>query len=165
MKWKPLVALALLSGGGYAAYRYFKRQAGLLQQYQIEPIGASVVTATKDLLVMDFVLRLTNKSAIEATITQMYADVFLNNTLAGSVASQGSVLVPAKGQSDVRVRLSAQNAEILKGIVSLITVIATIGDVPYRLKGYANIKSSFVTVSVPFDADGMLKRDLLGKTS
>lgn len=160
-----LASLGLLSAGaGIVLYRYYNKQVKLLGDYDIRPVGVKVLRWEKDgsLATLEFTVRITNKSNIEAVITQLHSDIYLNNQYLGYVINNGSILVPAKGSADAKVQITFAPKEALKNIISTVTVLLGTKDIPYRLKGYAKVKSSFIAVSVPFDETRSLKGDLLG---
>lgn len=161
-KWILITAGILTAGLAYAGYRYFKRQAALLEDYNAEPIGVKILKWTNDTAILEFTIRITNKAAIEATITNMYMDLYLNNTFVGFINNNGTVLVPGKGTADAKVQITFAPKQVLKNIISTISILMATKDVPYQLKGSVKIKSSFIGFSVPFDYTGSLKKDMIG---
>ena len=165
MKAKHIILTILglgIAGLGYAAFRFYKRQQALLQQYEIKPIGAKILLLTASLVKIEFTLRFTNKSKIEATISSLYADLYVNTIYAGNITNADAVVIPAEGFNDFKMAASLAPAELLKNITNTATTLFQSKDIPYRLKGYAKIKSSFVALSVPFDYNGSIKKDILG---
>jgi LEA14-like dessication related protein len=162
MNLKPVIALGLMGGLGYLAWRFYSRQKQLLEQYEVRPLGVKVIKWKPDVATVEFTVRITNKAAIEATVTSMYADVYLMDQFMGNLENSGGVVIPAHGSSDAKMQITFAPQQVLKNAVSAIGVLLQTKDIPYRLKGYAKIKSSFIAVSVPFDYKGNLKSDLLG---
>jgi len=162
-KWILSIIGVLLAGTGYAGYRYFKKQAALLEDYDITPIGVKVLRWDKnaDMAILEFTVRISNKAAIEATITKLYSDVYLNDQYVGYVNNNGNILIPGKGAADAKLQVTFAPKQVLKNLVSTIGILLNTKDVPYRLKGYARLKSSFIAFSIPFDQTRSLKKDLL----
>ncbi len=161
MSAKKIIVATIAGGLLYAAWRFYKKQAKLLEEYTIKPIGAKFLKLSLDVATIEFTVRITNKSAIEATVIQMYSDVYLNGQLVGFINNSGKALIPGNGTSDIKMILTITPKEILKNIVASIGSSVQSRDILYRMKGYAKIKSSFLTVSVPFDYNGSLKKDFL----
>lgn len=163
-KW-ILTALGIgAAGAAYAGYRYFQKQSKLLYQYDIKPVGIRVIEWKKDgsIATLQFTVRITNKADIEAVITRLYADIYLNNQYVGHASNSNSILIPARGSADGKIQVTFAPKQVLKNLVSDLAVLLLKGDIPYRLKGYARLKSSFVGIAIPFDETGSLKKDLLG---
>lgn len=159
MKAKYIVTtLAVLTVGGisYAAYRYFSKEKKLLDEYEIKPIAFKIITADQDNVVVDFTMRFTNKSSIEATLKRLYSDIYLNEVFIGIVINDNAALIPAKGSGDIKLRVSFNPKVILKNIVDLLLISVALKDVAYRMKGYVELQSGFVPISVPFEDSGKL---------
>lgn len=159
MNWKPVIAITVLGGLGYALYRYVAKQKKLLLDYDIKPIGVSIVPgSTLDVAKVNVTLRLFNKAAIEATINKLYTDVYLNDVNVGYVENNNKVVIPARGYSDIQLQATFSIKLILKNITQLGLGSMSLKDTRYRLKGWANVSSGgFIGVTIPFDSSGSLK--------
>jgi LEA14-like dessication related protein len=166
VNWQKAIGISLivgLAGGLYALYRYGKKESKKLQDYQVDLTGIKFTSFSEDLVTMDAMFRITNKSAIEATIEKLYADTYLNGAYVGNVVNSGAWPIPAKGTSDdIKLSFTFSSKQILKNIVGALFSLITTKDVPYRIAGSATVKSLFVSFSVPFDYSGFLKSDMLG---
>lgn len=164
MKAKTIVVMGLLGvlgASGYFAWKYFSREKKLLEEYGVDLLGVKFSNFSEDLITAVFTIRITNKSAIEATIQRLYADVYMNNAYVGYVANDGEFIIPSKGSSDVQLKITVATKELLKNIVGTLLTLAATKDVPYRLKGYVKLKSAFIGGSIPFEYNGFLKSDML----
>lgn len=161
MTWKPIILTAsvLAVGGiGYAAFRYFNKQKALLLDYSIEPIDIKLSKRTPEQWVVDFTVRLTNKSAIDATLSRLYADIYINDVNIGYVTDTSTVAIPAKGTADIKLQLSFAPKAIIGNAVDLLLGILTAKNMTYRLKGYVKLSSGFIPVpEIPFDETGSIK--------
>ena len=160
MNWKPVIVITVLAGAGYGLYRYFKKQQKLLDEYTAKPIAFSIVKWTNDEAIVNFTIRLTNKSDLEATINKIYSDVYLNEIYVGQVNDTNSNIVPARGISDIKASFTFSPKVILANIVDLALGSLQLRNMNYRLKGYVIAKSNIIQVSVPFEDKGKLS-DLL----
>jgi LEA14-like dessication related protein len=165
VNWRRVISLGLLTGlagGGYALYRYFTKQSELLKDYKVDLTGIKFSNVSQELITMDISFRITNKSSIEATVEQLYADVYLNDAYVGNIVS-GAFPIPAKGTSDdIKFSFSFAGKGILKSIVGIFFSLITTHDVPYKIKGSAKLKSLFISFNLPFEYTGFLKSDMLG---
>lgn len=150
-------------GAAYAGYRYFNRQSKLLNDYDIRPVGIKVIQWAKDgsIATLEFTVRITNKSDIEATITRLYSDIYLNGQYVGYASNKDTMLIPARGSADGKIRTTFVPKQVLKNLVNDLATLLLKGDLPYRMKGYARVKSSFLGIAIPFDETGNVKSDLL----
>lgn len=166
MKKKYIILTVLtlgLGAGAWAIYKYVNKQSQLLQDYSVSLLRIQIGTLSESLVTIYFTMRITNKSAVEATIEKVYADIYLNGTYVGNVINDGSSVVPAKGSGDIKLSASIAGKELLKNIVAAVLTLAGTKDVPYRINGYVKLKSGgLLSVSVPFDYTGQLKEDMLG---
>lgn len=153
----------IVAGSGYAVYRYFKKQAQLIEDYDIEPVGAKIIRwdQAAGIGIIEFTIRITNKSAIEATIKELYSDLYLGNQYVGYMSNTGSMLVPGKGTADAKITITIATKQILKDFANILSVFISTKDLQYRIKGYVKLKSSFISVSVPFDEVRSIKKDFL----
>lgn len=157
---KVILGLTVIGGIGYAAYRYVQRQQKLIEQYEIKPIYFQILNWTQGLITLAITLRFSNKSNIEATIQELSVDIYVQNVFVGKVTQIKNTLIPAKGQSDVQLQLTAAPKELLKNAVSIFTTALSKKDITYRINGNAKIKSSFIAINIPIDYTGSVKADL-----
>ena len=158
-----MLIVGALGAAGVYIYTFLQSQKKLLEDYLISVIGIKLNAFSSESINVEFTIRVTNKSKVEATVNKVYADIYFNNQFIGNVENVGSFLIPAAGSSDIKLQFTFANKEVLKNIVgTFFTLIAT-RDIPYRLNGYVKMKSSFLGVTIPFDKTGSLRNDMLGK--
>ncbi len=163
MNAKPFItvlAVVAIGGVGYAAYRFYKRQADLLYDYEIKPSSFELISATPDKVDIKFTMRFTNKSSIEATIKELSTDIYLNDIFIGYVVNDTQAVIPAKGTSDIKLQASFSPALVFKNLVDMLLISASLKDVKYKLTGYAKLQSAFIPLSIPFENSGKLSEFL-----
>lgn len=153
---KKFLAILVLLGIGGASWAYVQRQRKLLANYKKQVVGVQVLKVSLDEIIMNFTMRFTNTSDIEATITKLYTDVYINNVYVGYTSSTDQALIPAQGNADIKFQINFSPQLILKNILNIVLSSASITQMPYRLKGYARIKSGFIPLSLPFEYAGTL---------
>lgn len=154
---KILIIAGLLGGAGYAVYRFYKKQAELLQQYSTQLTGIKVNGITKDKVDLVVKIRLYNKSKIEATVKKLFGQVIINNVNLGYFIQEQSFVVPAEGENDIPLNVVFSPGVLLGNIVNLISSAAQTKDLPIVIKGYASVKSGLFTISVPYSYNTTFK--------
>ena len=157
---KGLKSLLVLSGIGIigiAIYRYYRKQADLLQNYTYRVIGLKVVSITTENLIFDVTTRITNNSNVSATITEIYLDAYVNGQNVANINEVKDIFVKANGSSDFTFRLNISPKMVLGNIVNIVTLSTNTKDLFLNLDGYVKIKSGFLSVSLPFEYQNNIK--------
>jgi LEA14-like dessication related protein len=157
---KGLKALLVLSGVGIigiAIYRYYKKQADLLQNYTYQVVGLKVISITTENLAFDITTRITNNSNVSATVTEIYLDSYVNGQNVANINEVKDIYVKANGSSDFTFRLNISPKLVLGNIINIVTLSTSTKDLFLNLDGYVKIKSGFVNVSLPFQYQNNLK--------
>lgn len=160
---KGLKALLIASGVGiigYALYRYYRKQIDFLKDYQYKVTGLRIVNLTSDNASFDVNTRITNISNVEAKVTEIYLDLYVNGALVGNINEVKDILVKANGSSDFSFRISFNPKIVLKNIINIVTLSVALKDVVVNLKGYIKVKSGLLSTSIPFEYNTTLKEHL-----
>lgn len=152
---KSLKTIYIVLGVGvisYALYRFYKKQFKVLtQDYDYKVIGAKIKSIKATEFSFDLKIRFFNKSKIEATINRLYMDVFFEDAKVGYLSESKPLLIPANGSSDIDLSLSFNPQLILKNIVGILFSGVKQKDLNFTLKGYANIRSGFISTTLPIE--------------
>lgn len=145
---------------GVGAYLYFKRQIALLQDFKYKIVGLRIKKLTKEEISFDLKTRFYSKASIEAKITKIYIDVFVEGVNAGYITENKEFIIPAKGYSDIDLSFSFNPQVVIKNIVNI--VLAGIGkkDLSIEFKGFASIKSGLIATTLKIDYKTTLKNYL-----
>ena len=157
---KGLKSLLILSGVGIigiALYRYYRKQADLLENYTYKVIGLKVVSITTENLVFDVTTRITNNSNVSATITEIYLDAYVNGQNVANINEVKDIFVKANGSSDFTFRLNISPKMVFGNLINIVTLSTSTKDLFLNLDGYVKIKSGFLSVSLPFQYENNLK--------
>ncbi len=133
----------------YGVYSFYKKQIGLLQNYDYQIIGAKVNKLSLNQISFSTKVRFFNKSKIEVVVQNIYLDVYLEDTLTGFVTENKPFVVPSQGSSDIDLNMTFNPQSLLKNITNVILVGLKKKDLNFTLKGYANIRSGFVSTTLP----------------
>lgn len=133
----------------YGVYTFYKKQIGLLRNYDYQIIGAKVNKVSLNQISFSTKVRFFNKSKIEVVVQNIYLDVYLEDTLTGFVTENKPFIVPAQGSSDIDLNMTFNPQSLLKNLTNVILVGLKKKDLNFTLKGYANIRSGFVSTTLP----------------
>jgi LEA14-like dessication related protein len=157
---KNLKAILVFSGLGiigYSLYRYYNKQITFLKDITYQVVGVKIVKIATDNISLDITNRIYNASNVEATVTEMYLDFYLNNVLIGNVnEAKDLVILPLK-TTDVTYRFTFNPKLVIKNLVSVVTFAVSAKDMTFEARGYAKIKSGFVQTTIPFEYKNNLK--------
>ncbi len=150
-----ITSIVLVVGGG--AYYYYTRQINMLENLEYKGTGLQIITMTEDLVVVTLRLRITSKSTLEAVITDLNLDFYLNDIKLANVVDDKKIVIPAKGYSDVDLKISFSPKEIRQDFVTLASYFIQTSDANIKLNGYAKVKSAFITLRLPFEYETTLR--------
>jgi len=157
---KRLRALLVASGLGligYALYRYYKKQVEFIQNYQYKVTALRIVSLKPDNLVLDIDTKIINDSNVEATIKEMYLDLYVNKVKVGNVNEVKDILVRPNGTSKFSFRLSFNPKIVLGNLINIVTLTVGAKDLIFDIEGYVKIESGFIKTTVPFTYTNNLK--------
>lgn len=129
---------------GFGLYKYFQIQAKLLKDYDYKIVGIKIRKFNVSEATIEFKVRFINKSSIEATITNLYLDIFIEGQKAGYVTNNNRFLLPANGSSDIPLIFSFSPKMVINNIVSFLLTGTRNKDLSFQIKGYADVHSGFI---------------------
>jgi LEA14-like dessication related protein len=155
--YKPILILAGVSIIGYSLYRYYMKQLTFLQDITYQVIGVRIRSITTSSVSMDITTRIYNASNVEATVKEMYLDVFMNDIKVGNVNEVKDILILPSKTTDISFNFSFNPRLIGKNLLDIISSTVQTKDINFELKGYIKVKSSFLTPTIPFEYQNNLK--------
>lgn len=147
---------------GYALYRYFKVQSKLLLQYDYKIAGIKVKKFTLNELSIDLSIKFISKSDIEAKINKIFLNIFLEGKKVGFITETKEFVIPARGSSIVPLLISINPQLVFRNITDIALGIGRARDVRFGLDGFADIKSGFISTTIPIKYETTLKEYLKG---
>ena len=157
---KGLKTVSILAGLGiigYAIYRYYMKQIDFLKDITYEVKGLKIKEFSKQKVSVDVTALIFNASNVEATVTQMYLDVYTNGVKVGNVNEIKDILIKPKQSTLIDFNFSFDPTIIAKNIVDLITISVSSKDIVINIKGYIRVKSGFLSTPLPFEYTTNLK--------
>jgi hypothetical protein len=159
---KALLIFGGLSVLGYGLYRYFKTQGDILKKFTWKVSGFRILKFSLNELSVDVDFIFTSEALIEAKVNRLYLDLFLDGKNVGYVSEDKPFIIPAKGSSKIPIHISINPQVVFKNIIDLTLGIAKNKDVVFKLNGFANIKSGFISTTIPITYETSIKEYLKG---
>ena len=157
---KTYLAISGISILALAFYGYYKYQLKKLQDFEWKIKSFNLRKFSLNELLLDVTFLFTNKSDVEATIKKVYIDLYVQGINVGYIQEVKGFVLPARGTSSVPLTFSVNPQAIFKNVISIISGAGANKDLQFTLKGYANIKSGFVSTTIPIDYTTTVKEYL-----
>lgn len=157
---KGLKTISILAGLGligYAVYRYYLKQIDFIKDITYQVTGLRIKEFKKNNVSLDISASIFNASNVEATVTQMYLDIFINGIKVGNVNEIKDIPIKPKKSTTIQFNFSFDPQLIAKNIVDLVTLSVAAKDIVIDIKGYIRVKSGFLSTPLPFEYRNNLK--------
>jgi len=141
-------------------YTYFKTQTKKLLEFDWKVSGIRVTNFSLNELAIDITFLFTSKADIEAKINRIYLDLYLQGKNVGYVSEVKPFILPARGSANIPVHVSVSPQDILRNIIDLTLGVGKQKDVMFKLKGFANVSSGFISTTLPIEYETSLKQYL-----
>jgi len=154
---KTISVFAGLGLIGYAIYRYYLKQIDFIKDITYQVTGLKIREFKKNNISLDITALIFNASNVEAVVTQMYLDVFINGIKVGNVNEIKDIPIKPKQSTTIQFNFSFDPQLIAKNIVDLVTLSVAAKDIVIDIKGYIRVKSGFLSTPLPFEYRNNLK--------
>lgn len=128
---------------------YLRKQFQLLAEYDYKIVGFRLRKLSGNQTTFDVTTRIFNKSNIEASVNKIFLEIFVENNKVGFVTEEGQWLIPAKGSTDIQMKITVNPQLLLKSATTVILSGVKQKDLNFTLKGYANVSSGFLSTTIP----------------
>jgi LEA14-like dessication related protein len=154
---KPTLIITGFGLIGFALYRYYQKQIDFLKNIQYSLKSVKILNVTKEEVSLEITQRIYNSSNVEATVTEMFLDLYLNEIKVGTIDESNSILILPTKSTDISYKINFEPQLILKNIVNLVTLAVSLKDMTIRAEGYVKVKSGFISTTLPFSYNNNLK--------
>lgn len=137
---------------------FYKKQLDLLQQYETEIMGIKIVKLSLDTSIINIKVRLHSQSTLQAEITELNLDFYMNGVFMAKIKDVRPVIIPAKGYSDIEVAVEFSPNALGKDAVALVSNLIKFQDADIRINGFGKVRSAFIKINVPITYDTTLKQ-------
>ena len=159
---KALLIFGGISLLGFGLYRYFKKQADILKDFTWKVSGFKLIKLTLNELSVDVSILFSSKADIEAKINKLYLDIYVEGKNVGFVQEVKSFIIPANGSTNIPLHISINPQSVFKNIFDVSLGVAKSQDLRLKLDGYANIRSGFISTTIPVVYETTIKEYLKG---
>lgn len=149
---KVIIGLFAVGGIGlvaYGFYSYFKKQAGLLKDFQWKLLNFDLTKVSLTLVKGKVVIRFSSISDLEFIVEEFILKVYVNGQEAGYVNDVTQSLIPANGYSDIPIEFTINPQYLIKDIADIAAYTLKQKDAIITLNGYCSVKSGFVKATIP----------------
>lgn len=157
---KALLLFGGLSILGFGVYRYFKIQTQLLKDFtwDFKDFKIRKFSFTEIAIELSIIFR--SKANIEAKITSLYLDGYLDGKNVGYVSQLDTFIIPANGSATIPLFISLNPKSVINNIIQLSLGVAKNKDVKLTLDGYAKVESGYIKTTLPIKYETSVKEYL-----
>jgi hypothetical protein len=147
---------------GFGLYKYFKTQADLLSKFTWKISGFKIKKFSGKEISIDVVFLFTSIADLEVKVNKLYFDLYLQGKNVGFISQDEPFIVPSRGSTNIPLSISINPQYIFKNLIDVTLGIAKSKDLMFKLDGYANVKSGFISTTLPIKYETSLKEYLKG---
>lgn len=147
---KVIGASVLVLAAGGALY-YYKQQSELLKKYKIDIVdwrAKNYNLATTDL---EVTFKISSYGQIEAVLSQVALDIFINDQFVASAIQPGNQVIPAMGYNYLKVNVTVRNTQIVKQAMDMLSASKD-APINIRIKGTVKVKTGWIGINIPVDS-------------
>jgi len=149
---KVFIAMGAI-GLGYGIYQYYLTQGAILYNYKYKVASLVIKKVTLKEVELEINVEVINNSAISATLTNYYFDIFLNGEKVAVIqnASLNQFLRANGGKSYFPMKVIIDPSKLVTGNV-LSGLVATIKNSTIEQRGYFGFKKGLLRINkIPFN--------------
>lgn len=149
---KVFIAIGAI-GLGYGIYQYYLTQGAILYNYKYKVASLVIKKVTLKEVELEINVEVINNSAISATLTNYYFDIFLNGEKVAVIqnASLNQFLRANGGKSYFPMKVIIDPSKLVTGNV-LSGLVATIKNSTIEQRGYFGFKKGLLRINkIPFN--------------
>jgi len=120
---KNLKTYVILGGAGLIAfgiYKFYSTQFKLLKNIEYKLKNVKFTKISKDVISIEVTMSVINYSNINATIKEMFLDLFLNGIKVGNVQESKDILIKSGGETNISFTFNILPALILTNITQFL---------------------------------------------
>lgn len=154
---KVLIISGIVLVLGSGLYYYYKRQVALLSNLTYQLLGVKLGALSGDSTDATITLRIISGSTIEAQITNLEVDVYVAGAKIGHITSPAPIIIPAQGYADNIFTITIDPSQVVSQAAQIVGQLISYSDASLMINGSADVKSSFLTLSIPVSYTTTLK--------
>jgi hypothetical protein len=158
--------IAAIFGGvvifGYAIYNYIKVQTDLLKNFSYQIIDFGIGQIDPQIVKGTLSVLFKSEADIEVVVKNFIVNFYMNGVPVGYVEDTSEFIVPARNQSIIPFAYTLDPQVVFSNLLAIITNSINSGDETFEVKGFAKVKSGFITVSLPIEYKTTLREIMAG---
>ena len=157
---KTLVGVGILGGLGafvYAFYAYAKKQAALLDNYTWKILDLTFDSYDLQAVKGKIKILFTSQSDVEVVIEKFVMNFYFNGAQVGYVEDDTPFILPARGTAPISFQYTLNPQLVFGNITDIVNYALNKQDAAISLRGFASLKSGFVSATLPITYDTTLK--------
>ena len=158
--------IAAIVGGvalfGYALYKYVKVQASLLQNFSYQIMDFGITQMDEQIVKGNLSVLFKSDADVEIVVKSFIVNFYLNGVPIGYIEDTKEFIVPAHNQTIIPFAYTLDPQIVFSHLMGIVTQSINSGDEVFQVKGFAKVKSGFITVSLPVDYTTTLKEIMGG---
>jgi LEA14-like dessication related protein len=103
-----------------------------------------------------------SEADIEIVVKNFIVNFYMNGVPVGYVEDTSEFIVPARNQSIIPFAYTLDPQVVFSNLLAIITNSINSGDETFEVKGFAKVKSGFITVSLPIEYKTTLREIMAG---
>jgi hypothetical protein len=155
-----VLVLGGVAGFGYALYTYAKRQASLLQDYTYRIVDFKIDTFELQKIKGSISVLFSSKSDVEVVVQNFILDFEFNGKKVGYLEDNTEFVIPAKGSTTIPFNFTLNPQLIFSNAVEIVSYALRQKDASISVKGFAKIKSGFISATLPISYNTTIKEIL-----
>jgi LEA14-like dessication related protein len=148
-------AIVAIVGGGL--YYFYKQQYSQVTNLDFKFLKVSLGKLAATDTILNISLMVTSNSTLEAKVTDLNLEVYINDKKVGNVSELSPIILPAKGSSVVDLKVAINPLQTGMDILDVAASYFKEKNAVVRINGYGKVKTAFIETSVPFTYDTTLK--------
>jgi len=149
---KVFIAIGAI-GLGYGIYQYYLTQGAILYNYKYKVVGVTITKVNLKQVELEIDVEVINNSAISATLTSYYFDIFLNGQRVAIIenATLDQFLEKNGGKSFFSMKVTIDPSQFLQGNV-VGGLIESVKNSTIEQRGYFGFKKGLLRFNkIPFN--------------
>lgn len=150
-KLTPIFVFSGLAVIGYALYRYYLKQIDFIKDITYQVSGLNILSADANRVSLEILTRIYNASNVDATLEQMFLEVYFNGVKVGEVNEIKDIPIEPLKSSNISFVFNFNPTLLGRNILNLITLTVAAKDIILDIRGYVKVRSGFVKSTIPFE--------------
>lgn len=163
MKKSTIIGVSILGGVavfGYALYAYAKKQAMLLENYVYKIVDFKMTEFDLQKIKGSISVWFGSKSDVEIVVEKFILDFYFNGKKVGYIEDTTPFVIPAKGYTTIPFKYTLNPQLVISNAVDIVSYALRQKDASVSVRGYAKLKSGFVSATLPISYDTTIKEIL-----